>query len=760
MQSVHGAVLIPILALALAACSGDDDDTLVVERPPAPANDGVYGFAHGCYTMDATAPGSSNTRWLALSADAAGYSLTATTAAEGARFRLQPADLGTYLFYDAQAHYLLTDDAGALARAATLESDLTRIDDTFRSPAEWTVEPSVHDGTRFQLRHQADGRYLDVHGALVDGTDDAAVVAFYPADGCADFPEMAIDSTGEVMPRTWPDGDVYGIVDTHEHMFTNFGFGGGGIFHGSPFHRLGVEHALSSCELFHGPEGRADIVGYAFGGLSTLDADGFLDILAEGMTPGFDHHPDGWPTFTDWPKAWKLATHQAQYYRWVERAYRAGLRLFVQHATTNEVLCNLIVGLGTQKVRYACDDMVAVDREIQETRNLERYIDAQAGGPGKGWFRVVTSPAQAREAILAGKMAVVLGIETSNLFDCYLTPPDGQTPCDATRVRELLDQYHQLGVRAIFPVHKFDNAFSAGDGDRNVGQLGSFINSGHWSNFVLDCPDVPAVFDHGPVRFGGINKPRDVYDAPAPNDFWQFPVNPVIALFPFLNELQEPPLEGDYCQNAGLTPLGEGLVTEMMKRGMIIEIDHLPRRSYQRAFELLTDADYPPVGTHGNTNRGKVYELGGVSKVNLGRCGDPARAGAMGDGLRGRIAEIVEHGGYPAEGFGFDLNGFAGSPRPRFGPDQQCGDVPQSYPITYPFTSYAGDVTFTEPHLGQRTVDFNTEGMLHIGLLPELIEDARRDGVTDEELEPLFRSAEGYLRMWERAEARGAALSK
>ena len=84
--------------------------------------------------------------------------------------------------------------------------------------------------------------------------------------------------------------------------------------------------------------------------------------------------------------------------------------------------------------------------------------------------------------------------------------------------------------------------------------------------------------------------------------------------------------------------------------------------------------------------------------------------------------------------------------------------TPQSHPITYPFTSYAGDVTFTQPHLGTRTVDFNTEGMLHIGLLPELIEDVRRDGTSDADLEPLFRSAEGYLRTWEKADARGAAL--
>jgi hypothetical protein len=68
-------------------------------------------------------------------------------------------------------------------------------------------------------------------------------------------------------------------------------------------------------------------------------------------------------------------------------------------------------------------------------------------------------------------------------------------------------------------------------------------------------------------------------------------------------------------------------------------------------------------------------------------------------------------------------------------------------------------VTFQQPRVGNRTLDFNTEGMATIGLLPDLIEDVRRDGVTDADLEPLFRSAEAYLRMWEKAEGRGAALA-
>ena len=100
----------------------------------------------------------------------------------------------------------------------------------------------------------------------------------------------------------------------------------------------------------------------------------------------------------------------------------------MQHATTNEVYCQLAVGIGAQAQRFDGKDMVAADRIIEETYALERYIDAQSGGPGKGWFRIVSSPAQARQQIEAGKLAVVLGLEVSDLFNCYLVPPRWQHP--------------------------------------------------------------------------------------------------------------------------------------------------------------------------------------------------------------------------------------------------------------------------------------------------------------------------------------------
>ncbi|MCA9547724.1 MAG: hypothetical protein KC613_25145, partial [Myxococcales bacterium] len=446
-------------------------------------------------------------------------------------------------------------------------------------------------------------------------------------------------------------------------------------------------------------------------------------------------------------------------YRWLERAWRAGLRVVVQHVTGNSVLCEFGLGLGTQTMRYGCGDMVTVDRSLQAVRDLEAYIDAQWGGPGQGWLRVVESPAQAREVIAQGKLAVVLGIEISNLFDCLLTPPDGEARCTPEGVEATLDRYQALGVRVLFPVHKFDNAFSPGDGDGGIIELGNVINAGHYNDKVEDCPlGNDGGFDDGPLSFGQLNRPRDEYLAPPVLDFADFVDDPVAAVRPFFGAVLGGGQAGNFCQRATMTPLGESLLQGMMARGMIPDVAHLPQRSVLRALEMLQANDYPVLSTHGRTHDGQTYGLGGMTGAGIGGCGDSARPGRMVAGLNARSAEREAAGAHPGVALGFDLNGFAGGRRPRFGDDSRCGPD-QANPVAYPFMSYDEAVTFLPPTLGERAVDFNTEGFLHIGMLPELIEDARQDGATDEDLVPLFRSAEAFVQMWEKAEARAAALS-
>ncbi len=712
----------------------------------------VHAFANSCRVLR-----DGEGRFVVATEAGQGFQLVDGDADAAARFFMKASDLATYLFYDQERGYLVAED-GPLLRQTVLQSDVLSLNDGYVSGAEWKLEVVGQNPERFRLLHRKTGDYLGAEG-LVDQQGQALALSFEPALGCAEHPELSLDAEGDATKSTFDDGTLYGIVDTHSHILSNFGFGGGGIFHGAPFHRLGVEHALSDCDAFHGNMGRKDFFGYGFdSGSSGLDAQTLLSLLIAGQLPDDNHETAGYPGFTGWPNGPSSSTHQTQYYLWLQRAYLAGLRLVIQHATTNQIICDFTVGQGFQKVRYACNDMVAVDRIIAESYNMERYIDAQAGGPGKGFFRVVTTPERAREVIAQGKMAVVLGIETSNLFDCFSVPHDGAPTCDEAYIKQKLDEYYARGVRVLFPVHKYDNAFTAGDGHKGFIELGNFINSGHWSNFVEDCiTDVPRNFDGGSLSFKGLNRPRDKYMSPPPNDMSRFAERPVRTLAPHLLRLQEGGQQGDFCQNAGMTELGERLLREMMLRGMVIEVDHFPRRSYKRAFEILEENDYPAAGTHGSNYSGRIYALGGVSKSGLGRCRDPERKGAMLDGLRERVELITKNGGYPAEGFGLDLNGFAGAPGPRFGERSEC-KAPQEDRVTYPFKSYAGDVTFTEPRLANRRPDFNTEGLVHIGMLAELIEDARRDAESEADLEPLFRSAEGYLRMWEKAEARAEAL--
>ena len=85
--------------------------------------------------------------------------------------------------------------------------------------------------------------------------------------------------------------------------------------------------------------------------------------------------------------------------------------------------------------RNPCNDMDAVRLQARDLRALQDYIDAQSGGPGKGFFRIVTNPFQARQVINQGKLAVVEGIEVSHLFNCgeYLGVPAVQRRPDRRR---------------------------------------------------------------------------------------------------------------------------------------------------------------------------------------------------------------------------------------------------------------------------------------------------------------------------------------
>ena len=223
-----------------------------------------------------------------------------------------------------------------------------------------------------------------------------------------------------------------GFLDAHTHIGA-YEFLGGRFHCGRPWSPYGVTVALQDCPD-HEPNGAAAVAE---------------NFFVTG-TPVGTHSTDGWPKFDGWPRPESL-THEGTYWKWIERAWRGGLRLVVNDLVENRALCEIY-----PLKKNDCDEMESVRLQAQDMVALQDYIDAQFRGPGKGFFRIVRTPAEARQVINSGKLAVVLGVEISEVLGCGMT--DGTPDCDRAQIDRELDELYALGVRSLFPVHKFDNA--------------------------------------------------------------------------------------------------------------------------------------------------------------------------------------------------------------------------------------------------------------------------------------------------------------
>src|SRR5262249_51234870 len=99
--------------------------------------------------------------------------------------------------------------------------------------------------------------------------------------------------------------------------------------------------------------------------------------------------------------------------------------------------------------------------------------------------------------------------------------------------------------------------------------------------------------------------------------------------------------------------------------------------------------------------------------------------------------------------FGSDFNGVAGHIGPRYGSDGCSGiqdpinnlqrsDQERFFSrLSYPFT-IPGFGDFERMGTGYKTWDYNTDGLAHVGLLPDLVAALRHIGLEQSDLEPLF----------------------
>ena len=612
--------------------------------------------------------------------------------------------------------------------------------------AVWRLN-TVDEGV-FSLASEVTGLLLGVDGDTLTLSSPSLATAnnefqLVPASDCDNYPEAGLNA--ELLTDAGPaiylrevkrfkavpgigKDDVFGFVDTHSHI-SAYEFIGGRVNYGAPFHKFGVTHALKDCEAVHGPWG----------------ATGFVELATSGI--GL-HDTQGWPGFNDWPRHNSLQHHQS-YFRWLERAHLSGMKILVNHLVHNEVLCRI----NPQK-QNDCDPMEAILLQIQRMYEMQDYIDAQHGGPGEGWFRIVTSPRQAREVIADGKLSVVLGIEMSKVFRCgeFL----GIAECTREDIVERLDQLYQLGVRNIFPVHKFDNAFgghlpdlSSGVGIGAVLYGGNLLETGHPIEFE-SCPEEVEYTGYEPDQnpslqpFGLID--QLLFQMDYLGD--RFPETPeeMAALDPRRGT-------GQHCNQRGLTDLGDFLIQELIKRKMMIETDHISRKAAARILALTKPLDYPVINSHGGWGgtealRDRIAAQGGISASFGGTRGNWVDRLTR-DGNRPRPANF-KVGPFGGAGFASDVNGIAQLASNPGTPDDDAS--------FYPFTSVDGRVRFDKQRTGDREFGlFDGRGVAHYGLYPDQIEDMirhsdRSPAQIDDAIDQLFTSAEAYLRMWERIE--------
>ncbi len=581
-------------------------------------------------------------------------------------YRLHATSLGEYLFYGRGGEVL--EDSAQSIEPAEAPSDA----------AVWKVDGSGASG--FTITNAATGKSMSA--------------TFTPETGCADFPEAQSGATGTPGPGVAADGSIQGTIDAHAHI-TAYEFMGGNFHCGRPWHPYGVEYALPDCAQYR------------------TGTNGVIANFLDHGEPSHNSDTGGWPTFRDWPKPSVLTTEGA-YWTSIERSWKAGLRVMTVDLVDNESLCIMMTDR-----RNPCDDMTSVRIQAAGLHALQDYIDAQAGGPGQGFFRIATDPDQARRIAASGKLAVVLGMELSNPLGCGVLL--GQPECTRADVDRRLIELREIGVSSFFPVHKFDNAFGGTKMDSNLTGLlvnaGNFMQTGTFWN-VQPCPGADHDSTQPSVPAGG-----DV------NQFLAHLTGPLIGGAPL-------PLypAGPHCNARGLTDLGEYLINRMIDHGFLIEVDHLSEATADEVMAIIEKRGYSGViSSHGwdsERTTARVYAAGGFA---VPYASEPATF------LRSwREARAMSRPGDDfGFGFGSDMNGIAGQ-----------GAAPGAGTIQYPFTSHDGRVTFDQERWGERTFDFNTDGTATYGAYADWLEAVRVLGGPDV-MADVFRGAEIYLRMWE-----------
>ena len=495
-----------------------------------------------------------------------------------------------------------------------------------------------------------------------------------------------------------------GYVDMHCHPRGDLAYGTE-LFYGAPYGDISV--ALGNCKADHSKNIlRAQLAKQT----ETLNDKSWKD------------GKEGYPNFTTWP-SWCSTLHQQMWVDWIERAHKeGGLNIMCALAVSNHCIGS------AAKCKGPLDDETVMLNLIQGIKDLVASTT---------FMEIALTPQDVRRIVASGKLAVILGSEMDNIGNFYQPADNYKADFNPTPTNEQiqaeLDKLYGLGIRYIFPVHLMNTVFGGTSFIMSTLNVANKFTTG--SEFVpeqISTKESGIAFhlENPGVGLNAVAKafmplllPKSVNPGKKSNyTFW-----PVLPGYGQRNTI-------------GITERGKFAINYMMKKGFLIDIDHMSEKMANEVLDMALASDYPVNSGHDGP-RGDAGTEGGRTLKQYAQL--KQLGGMVGTGHGNNASDFVKTYrqvaqimGYTHLAMGTDVGGFSALP-------QHDTSIHLIYSNSFPPCK-----------TGNRSWDINVDGVAHYGLWPDYIRSWTLAGMTPQEKKVFMSSAEDFTQMWEKCETK------
>ena len=598
--------------------------------------------------------------------------------------------------------------------------------------------------------------------------------------------EIGIKDTPEaenVILLSSPKFDGY--VLTHEHPTVGMSFGGNYAFAGAPGNYIdgimenGYTAACGGCDAWSKCD-HAEVKGNFTGGKLGIDMGNHGPMMGP-LNDSFSHI--------------KYSTE------WTRSAFSPSLagapsmKLMVAFALDNEPLCETLYypnkdATGPGGAGHRCtagDSKASMDRQISAIKVWAKR--------NKDWMEIAYSSADAKRIISDGKLAIIIGVESD-----YAWGAEDRTFDPVNR----LNHYYDRGVRTFYLAHKVNSRLAGADiygsEDKISGQairvsqaiancfyVDDSVSKVDWvtpngKRYCTDECDAGEFHAGGflnacQYKYSGISEAnmllllkspnKSLRTSASPNGFVNYPKpSNFNGSAGSRIESKTYPTSGQTISvernNLGLSRHGENVIREAMKKGMIMNLDHISSRARDELYDIaMNEFDgYPLNALHNIPNDMSI----GSDKFNHPHeyDMDPSDIDKIAEtkGVFGVILGPRNAAAYPASGVTLNCPETV-TESAKFLAYLLDKDVSVGYSLDLA-TVTKGALSRTEANCSNTTNDklvsykgHTTNGLTHIGTMENFHAELKEIGLKKRYRTKLEKDGlRNFLKMWERSEAK------